>query len=463
MAKKRKPVRNSKTVKSRGKINKDKVRINSRKRRRRPQKGFASWSIGKKIGSILGGTIVIAMTACIVLVASKLGKIEQTTLDTKKLNISEEVEEKLSGYTNVALFGVDSRDAELGQNTRSDTIMVASLNNETKEVRISSVYRDTLLQMSDGTYNKVNAAHSFGGPEEAVATLNKNLDLDITKYVTVNFNAMISIIDAVGGIEIDVQPEEVNYITGYACEIIEATGVDSEGVFEPGLQTLNGVQATAYARIRYTSGDDFRRAERQREVLEKILQKLQKANLNVLNKVIDSVFPQVSTNFTLPEILSYAKYAKKYTIAETTGFPFDKSTDTLAGIGSIVVPQTLSSNVIKLHEYFFGADGYVPSSTVSSISDGVAYRVATGAKGNGLEDKETDNFYENKNNSSSNNSSGNTEYQPESSTGNSNANGGQSGGTTTHPDAGGGNTEPETPEVILPDNGSGSTEGTETE
>ncbi len=465
MTNRRKPVRNSKTIKSRGTINKDRVRMNSRRRRRRPKRGFASWSVGKRIAAVFGGTFVIVMTACIALVASKLGKIEQTTLDTKKLNISEEVEEQLSGYTNVALFGVDSREAELGKNTRSDTIMVASLNNETKEVKISSVYRDTLLQMGDGTYNKVNAAHSFGGPEEAVATLNKNLDLDITKYVTVNFNAMIAIIDAVGGIEIDVQPEEVGYITGYACEIIGATGIDSEGVFEPGLQTLNGVQATAYARIRYTSGDDFRRAERQREVLEKIIQKLQGANLNVLNKVIDSVFPQVSTNFTLPEILGYAKHAKNYKLAETIGFPFDKTTDTLAGIGSIVVPQTLESNVIKLHEYFFGADGYAPSATVSTISDGVAYRVATGAKSDGSEDD--DNYYENK--TSNNSSSGNTDNHQENSntgtsnTGTSNTTGGDSNSNNSDTSSDGGNNGTETPEVTTPENNGGPSENPGTE
>ena len=128
--------------------------------------------------------------------------------------------------------------------------------------------------------------------------LNKNLDMDIEHYVTVNFNSLIDVIDAVGGVEIDVQEEEIPYICGYAMEIMRVTGRESAGVTEPGVQTLNGIQATAYARIRYTAGDDFKRAERQRDVLTKIVGKLQGASLAQINKIIDKVFPEVSTNFS---------------------------------------------------------------------------------------------------------------------------------------------------------------------
>ena len=349
-----------------------KERKHYRRGRRKKNRGFASWSLGKKIASIVGGTFLIVAAAGAVLLASKLAKIDTVELDADKLNISEEARERGTGYLNVALFGVDSRDNELGEGTRSDTIMIASLNRETLEVKISSVYRDTLLQQSDGTLNKANAAYAYGGPEGAVAMLNENLDMDIEHYVTVNFNALIDVIDAVGGVEIDVQQEEISYINGYATEIIKVTGKDSMGVMEPGLQTLNGVQATAYSRIRYTAGDDFKRAERQREVLTKVIEKLQGASLSQINKIIDKVFPEVSTNFTLTEILDYALDAFDYKLGETTGFPFDKSTDTLNNIGSVVIPVTLESNVQQLHEFFFGTeDGYTPSSTVSTISGNI--------------------------------------------------------------------------------------------
>ncbi len=353
-----------------------KERKHYRRGRRNRNRGFASWSLGKKIASIVGGTFLIVAAAGAVLLASKLAKIETVELDPDKLNISQQAErERGTGYLNVALFGVDSRENELEEGTRTDTIMIASLNRETLEVKISSVYRDTLMEQSDGTLNKANAAYAFGGPEAAIAMLNKNLDMDIQHYVTVNFNALIDVIDAVGGVEIDVQEEEISYINGYATEIIKVTGKDSVGVMEPGLQTLNGVQATAYSRIRYTAGDDFKRAERQRDVLTKVIEKLQKASLSQINKIIDKVFPEVSTNFTLTEILDYALDAFDYKLTETTGFPFDKSTDTLNNIGSVVIPVTLESNVRQLHEFFFGAEaGYTPSSKLSTISGNIAVK-----------------------------------------------------------------------------------------
>ena len=389
-----------------------KERKHYRRGRRKKNRGFASWSLGKKIASIAGGTFLIVAAAGAVLLASKLAKIDTVELDADKLNISEEARERGTGYLNVALFGVDSRDNELGEGTRSDTIMIASLNRETLEVKISSVYRDTLLQQSDGTLNKANAAYAYGGPEGAVAMLNENLDMDIEHYVTVNFNALIDVIDAVGGVEIDVQQEEISYINGYATEIIKVTGKDSMGVMEPGLQTLNGVQATAYSRIRYTAGDDFKRAERQREVLTKVIEKLQGASLSQINKIIDKVFPEVSTNFTLTEILDYALDAFDYKLGETTGFPFDKSTDTLNNIGSVVIPVTLESNVQQLHEFFFGTeDGYTPSSTVSTISGNIVAKAGdrqadTDEDSQAIMEQPDDSYYDYDYESSSGSSSG---------------------------------------------------------
>lgn len=389
-----------------------KERKHYRRGRRKKNRGFTSWSLGKKIASIVGGTFLIVAAAGAVLLASKLAKIDTVELDADKLNISKEARERGTGYLNVALFGVDSRDNELGEGTRSDTIMIASLNRETLEVKISSVYRDTLLQQSDGTLNKANAAYAYGGPEGAVAMLNENLDMDIEHYVTVNFNALIDVIDAVGGVEIDVQQEEISYINGYATEIIKVTGKDSMGVMEPGLQTLNGVQATAYSRIRYTAGDDFKRAERQREVLTKVIEKLQGASLSQINKIIDKVFPEVSTNFTLTEILDYALDAFDYKLGETTGFPFDKSTDTLNNIGSVVIPVTLESNVQQLHEFFFGTeDGYTPSSTVSTISGNIVAKAGdrqadTDEDSQAIMEQPDDSYYDYDYESSSGSSSG---------------------------------------------------------
>lgn len=419
-----------------------------RRGRRSKKRGFASWSLGKKIGAILGGTVALVATAGVAILASKLSKIETTTLDPKKLSVSEEAKQRGTGYLNVALFGVDSRDNQLEEDTRSDTIMIASLNRETMEVKISSVYRDTLLEQKDGTFNKANAAYSFGGPEDAIALLNKNLDMDIEHYVTVNFNSLIDVIDAVGGVDIDVQKEEIPYICGYAMEIMDVTGKVSAGVTEPGLQTLNGIQATAYARIRYTAGDDFKRAERQRDVLSKIVGKLQGASLSQINKIIDKVFPEISTNFTLPEILEYAKDAFDYKLGETTGFPFDKSTDTLNEIGSVVIPVTLASNVEKLHKFFYG-DGaaYTSSSTVSAISSRIIAKAGdrkadTNEETQGVMQQPADTYTPKPSGNGTGGSSGNGTNGTNGNGGNGNGgtggSGGGDGGIVTPPDGGGG-------------------------
>lgn len=330
-----------------------------------------AWAAWKKALAIVGGTLVLLTTAGVAFAASKLSKIETTELDTEKLNISTEVEHNETGYLNVALFGLDSRDGSLGTGERSDTIIIASLDRATKEVKLCSIFRDTLLEQPDGSYNKANSAYATDDAEGAVAMLNKNLDMDIKHYVTVNFNVLVDVIDALGGIELDLTDEEVFWTNGYCTETSRVTGKKTTELTKPGKQLLDGVQATSYCRIRYTSGDDFKRAERQRIVLEQIVNKAQTADLSTINRIIDKVFPKVATNFTLTEILAYAKDAFDYKLTEMSGFPFDKTTATLTGVGSSVVAEDLQDNVIQLHKFFFGEDGYAPSSVVTSISSGL--------------------------------------------------------------------------------------------
>ena len=366
------------------------------RRRRRRKRGFASWSIWKKIGVIFGGTLTAVLATGAVIVACKMGKLETTDLDTDKLNISEEVDHE-TGYINIALFGLDSREGDLGKGNRSDTIMIASLNKETKEVKLASVYRDTLVELDDGSYNKANSAYSFYGPEGAVAMLNKNLDLNIEKYVAVNFNALVDVIDAVGGLDIELTDAEVVHMNNYCVETSKVTGKDYTRI-EPevaGTYHLNGVQSVSYSRIRYTAGGDFERASRQRKVLSLIAEKAQSMSLSSVNKIIDSVFPQISTNFTLSEMIGYAKDFMKYKLGETMGFPEDNTTDMLNEVGSVVIPNTLSSNVLKLHQFLFGSDGYQVSSTVMEIDSGISIRAADKATGNSgtYDDEEVDNYY----------------------------------------------------------------------
>lgn len=373
---------NPKKHKHKKELTKEQIQ-NRKKRRKKSVKKYRAkyWTTGKKV--LLGICIFLLLLvgAAIAFVMSKMSLIQTSKLDPDKLSIYDDLQYEESGYLNVALFGLDTRATDETMGSRSDTIMIASLNRETKEVKIVSVYRDTLLQLEDGSYNKANAAYSFGGAEEAISMLNKNLDMDIQHFVTVDFAALVDVIDAVGGIEIEVTEEEIPYLNNYAVEIIENTGVDSLGVTQPGVQMLNGVQATAYARIRYTEGDDYKRTERQREVLTKTAEKLQQADLGTLNTIIDKVFPMVETNFTLTEILAYAKDVAKYWFGETEGFPFEKDTAVFGDAGDSVIPWTLSSNVKELHQLLFPELSYTPSYQVQDISREIVYSTGIGDYG----------------------------------------------------------------------------------
>ena len=291
---------------------------------------------------------------------------------------------KLHNYRNIALFGVDSRSGELDKNTRTDTIMIASINLDTKEVRLVSVMRDTWLNMSTETYNKANAAYAKGGPKQAISMLPMNLDMDITDFVTIGFDGLIDVIDAVGGVEIDVKEAEIVHLNSYQISMIgkedgtlnaagepnyvATAGVDYIPVEHAGVQTLNGLQATAYARIRYV-GNDFERTSRQRTVLTKVAKKAMTLNPATLNKIAEAVFPKIATSLDISEVLSLLSGIASYSVGETANFPFDGYVQTgRVGKASVVIPVDLTKNVSVLHEFLFDESGYDPSDTVKQCS-----------------------------------------------------------------------------------------------
>lgn len=341
------------------------------RRHRRTGNWFTRLSIGKKIALGISTVVVCLLVSGVVYVAAKFGKMDTKEIKKEDIIINDIAEEVGEGYTNIALFGGDSREGEVGEGVRTDTIIVASLNNATKEVKMVSVYRDTLMDLSKGRINKCNGAYSAGGPKQAINMLNMNLDLDIQKYVTVDFGAVAETIDLLGGIEVDVSEAEVEATNKYIWETAAAAGKPGALLTQAGLQKLNGVQATTYARIRKGVGDDYKRTERQRLVIQKMAEKALKSDLGTINRIIDKVFPRISTNFTMPEILSYAKDFAKYKIGDSQGFPFDKSAATLAGKGSCVIPVSLESNVQKLHEFLYGTIDYQPSAKVIKISNAI--------------------------------------------------------------------------------------------
>lgn len=318
--------------------------------------------------------ILILLAALFVII--KLNKLNNTgDLDEDKLNINidAKTQELLDGYTNIALFGIDNRSTGKYESGNSDCIMIASINNDTKEVRLISVYRDSFLAVDDDDdLRKLNAAYAKGGPTGAVAALNKNLDLDIKEYVAVDFNAVMEVVDALGGIELGISSKEAETMKIYINEMNEVMGTNGTAVSGPGLQTVNGIQALAYCRDRYSGGDDYGRTERQRTVISKIVEKAKAASLPTLNKVIDKLFPDISTSLSSSEILGLAAGIKDYELADTQGWPFQLTTERMGGkLGDVVVPTDLETNVNLLHQYLFDVEDYETTQTVKNISKSV--------------------------------------------------------------------------------------------
>lgn len=326
----------------------------------------------KRIALLTVEVIILLVLCATAYGIFKLDKLDINILDKDKL----EAYRDTGPYTNIALFGLDSREGELDGGVQSDCIMIASINNETNDVKLVSIYRDTLLQQADGTYEKANSAYNRGGPEEAISLLNRNFDLDIQNYVSANFNALVDVIDSLGGIELDMTQEEAFYSNGYAFETAQVVGQEMKPIKEEaGIQLLDGVHAVGYARIRYTDGNDFKRTERQRVVLQKVAEKAKKANLLTLNEIVDKVFPQISTNLTLKDMMGFAANIMDYNIVQTGGFPYQVTTDESVREhdGSYVVPIGLRSNVEQLHRELFGEEAYVPSEKVQQINDEIIY------------------------------------------------------------------------------------------
>ncbi len=285
--------------------------------------------------------------------------------DDAEIILNEEVEAE--GYRNIVIFGLDTRDNSLKRGN-SDTILVASIENKTKDVKLVSIYRDTYVNIPKQGYDKINAAYANGGYALAINTINHNLDLDITEYVTVSFKAVVNTIDLVGGITLDITEEERPLINGYTKELNRINGTNVSGLSSAGTQSVNGTQATAYARIRYTEGGDFKRTERQRIVLSKTLEKVKSSKLTTLIDLIDEIFPQTATNLSRGEIMGLAKDILSYDIVDQSGFPFDNDIKTYQRV-SYVFPVDLATNVTSLHEFLFNEAAYEPSSRVREYSD----------------------------------------------------------------------------------------------
>lgn len=322
-------------------------------------------------------TIILALILIIVLVIGtgmfyikgKLDKMQQVDLSEVDLGITETVAENLTKYRNIAIFGVDSRSDDYGIGNRSDCIIIASINNETGAIKLISVYRDTYVNIEEHGLDKITHAYSFGEAPLAIKTLNQNFDLNIQEFVTVNFDSVAEAVDELNGVQVKITEDEIKYINDYINATSKITGKKSTHITKAGTYTLDGVQAVAYSRIRYTEGGDYKRAERMRTVVEAMLTKLKTKNVSQINSFADVVLPHIYTNIQSSEFFAMIPNIAKYKVTESIGWPYEvkgKTIDKWYG-----VPITLETNVTKLHKEAFEEENYEPSQTVKNISQNI--------------------------------------------------------------------------------------------
>lgn len=279
---------------------------------------------------------------------------------------------KMKGYWMIAIFGVDSRGNNVGKGTNADVNMIACINQDTGDIKLVSVFRDTYLSIDDqGSYNKINAAYANGGPEQAVKALNKNLDLNITDYITFNWKGVADAINILGGVDVEITKPEFRYINSFITETVESTGIGSHHLKSAGMNHLDGVQAVAYGRLRLMD-TDYARTERQRKIIQLAFDKAKTAEYSVLNNILVVVLPQVATSLDFADLTNVALNITKYKLGETGGFPFDKGDANMGKKGACVIPKTLESNVVKLHQFLFGDEIYTTTETVKKISARIA-------------------------------------------------------------------------------------------
>lgn len=346
--------------------NKEREEENNMRKKKKMNKGIKIFLI---ILLVLVIIIVGLGVAGYTFVNGKIGKMQKEDIDTTAVGINEETKQELKGYRNIALLGIDSRADDYGLGNRSDCMMIASINQETNEIKLISVYRDTYVYvMENGTkrLDKITHAYSYGGSQNTLKSLNEAMDLNITEFVTVNFDAVIAAVDSLGGVYIDIDETEIKYVNDYIDATSESSGVKSSHITHSGRQKLDGVQAVSYTRVRYTAGGDYKRTERMRTVVEAMLSKAKTLNVGQLNSFADTILPKIRTNISSSEIWGLIPKLASFKVTESIGWPYDTKGITLDRWYG--VPVTLQSNVERLHKEAFEQEDYEASDTVKEMS-----------------------------------------------------------------------------------------------
>lgn len=325
--------------------------------------------------SVLAGAAVLA-GGLFIFAMSALDNIEQIDIDKSAIGIDPGVDAQLDGYRNIAVLGVDARDMSDDSGSRTDAMIVASINEETDEIKLFSVFRDTYLYLGEEHgYDKITHAYAYDGAEGSLYALNKNIDLNIDEVVIINWKAVADVVDALGGIDVEILDSEIDEMNKYIPETAKNTTGDDTLITSVGMQTLNGVQAVTYSRIRKDAvTGDYRRNERMKIVVQATFDKAKTAGMPAIFKITGDVFPEIKSNISSMEMMKMALHLGSYSMKDsTTGFPYDVASATMGGV-FYGAPRNLAANVSRLHEQFFNQTGYSPSDSVTTISNEISYR-----------------------------------------------------------------------------------------
>lgn len=317
----------------------------------------------------LGGVIGAGLTV----VHEKLDMVGQVQVNREALGIDPQVAKDLKNYRNIALLGIDARDMSDDSNTRSDAMIIASVDKTTNDVRLVSLYRDTYVSLGDNYgLDKMTHAYFYGGATQTLQTINRNLDLNCEEVVVVNWKSVADTVEALGGLDIEIQESEINEMNKYIMDTQKNIGGSKKKITKAGMQTLNGNQAVTYARIRKDSAEgDHRRNERMKIVLAAAFDKAKTLSLGTLNQIANEILPEIKTNMTTNQMMKMLLELNSYRITESKSWPYNMTDWTHNSIW-YGPPVTLKSNVIQLHEEFFRQKDYQPTGTVTSISDSIS-------------------------------------------------------------------------------------------
>lgn len=279
-------------------------------------------SVWTKILLATGCFLLVAVIGFVTIFHYYFGGLEIEEVDEENLNVSSELDELMKDnptmkkITNIALFGIDAREGE--EKSRADAIIIMSINPMTGKIKLISVMRDSYVDIGDGFWDKINHSYYYGGPEGAISTLNTNFNLNITDYVTVDFSSMAQAIDALGGVDIDVDEDEMEQVNINGYEV----GNGYQELTQWGYVHLTGEQAVGYARIRNLDGDKARTG-RQREVVMAAVEQVKQKSILELPAIIKEVIPMLKTSMTYSEIAAFIPMLKNDITVEQTVIPGD--------------------------------------------------------------------------------------------------------------------------------------------